>query len=140
MREWLCFTCTYCNLLSSWTRGYLFQWSLQSEGTGCFLEEAKFDFVFSSWKYLICFCFRVNIFINKISDLRLTFWAEGTDELWILIYHYTKKWQKNKRNQGDVCFICIVSHFLVPRVPKNIQCIWHRNSEQSYWHPQSVKN
>ena len=51
----------------------------------CFLEELKFDFFYSSWKYLIfVFCFRLNIFTSKISILLLPLRVEegGGLESW----------------------------------------------------------
>ena len=41
------------------------------------VEETKIDFFYSSWKYLICFCFRLYTFTGKISNLLLPFGAEG---------------------------------------------------------------
>ena len=42
----------------------------------CFLEEAKYDFCCSGWKFMIfCFfCFRLNIFASTISNLLLPSW------------------------------------------------------------------
>ena len=53
-----CFTFTHCNPLSTRT-------------IDCFLEKLKFDFFYSGWKYLILFffCFRINIFESKTSNL-----------------------------------------------------------------------
>ena len=78
-----CLTFPHCNPLSTWTHGYIFptivitfqnipfiqngktespflvimfQRSLWSEGRwDCFLKKTKFDFFYSSWKYLTCF-------------------------------------------------------------------------------------
>ena len=55
-----CFTFTYCD-------------HLYKGGTiDCYLEEQIFDCFYSNWKYLILFfCFRLNIFTSKISNLLL---------------------------------------------------------------------
>ena len=37
----------------------------------------KFDFFYSSWKYLIVFCFRLNNFASKISNFFVTFGGWG---------------------------------------------------------------
>ena len=52
---------------------------------GCFLE-IKFDFLYSSWKYLL-FCFRINIFTSNISSLLLPLAAEGVrdHEPWYIV-------------------------------------------------------
>ena len=61
------FTFFCCNF---WTCSYLFQYCT---GTwGCFLEEKEFDFFYSSWKHLIFFCFRPNIW-------RGNRWARGLE-------------------------------------------------------------
>ena len=83
------FTCSHCNPLFCWTGGYLFQQSLYSEETwGCFSEETKRGFFYSSWKYLICYMLLTKYFTSKISNLLLTFWNRGGCELWILRCHY----------------------------------------------------
>ena len=67
LSEWfLCYTFTHCNPLSKGTIDF-------------FLEEEKFDFFYSSWKYLIfVFCFRLSIYTSKISYLLLSLGAEGS--------------------------------------------------------------
>ena len=54
-----CFTFTHCNRLSKGT-------------IDCFLGKWKFDFFYSSWKYLtLFFVFRLNTFTSKASNFLL---------------------------------------------------------------------
>ena len=49
---------------------------------GCFLEETKFNFLYSSWKYLICFSFQIKYFTSNITNLLLLLRAEVTGTPW----------------------------------------------------------
>ena len=82
------------------------------ERKAIFLKTQNLIFFFSSWKVWFVFCFKVNIFASKISNLLIPFRTEGTrcHESWYTII----KEQKNMCNQGDICndcSLCIQSLF-----------------------------
>ena len=56
------------------------------------------------------FCIRLNIFTSNISDLLLFLGLMGTG---VVNLDIPLNEQKNKYNQGHVCFICIDSHFVL---------------------------
>ena len=77
-----CFIFPYCNTLSTWTRAYVFQllhktrfWSYGE--WSCFPRDTNIDVSIVA-VILFGFCFRLDIFTNKISNLLLTLEAEGS--------------------------------------------------------------
>ena len=71
-----------CNTLSTWTRAYVFQllhktrfWSYGE--WSCFPGDTNIDVSIVA-VILFAFCFRLDIFTNKISNLLLTLEAEGS--------------------------------------------------------------
>ena len=101
----------------TWTRDYLFQRvqenrELQSERTwSCFLHETKFDFLYSSWKYLIYFCFRLNIFTRKISNLLLPLASEEARGREYIDIPTIKGWLGNYKTQHN--HICYPNKFIL---------------------------
>lgn len=117
MREhvfiWLnsfCFIFLHCNQLSNWTRGYLYQRLHKSrcfsmhENEAVFLGTQNLIFTIVAVSILFCFCFRLNILINKFSNLMLPLGAEwgGSCKSWhthlslvllVAVYlNYIRKW------------------------------------------------
>lgn len=78
-----CFIFLHCNQLSNWTRGHLYQRLHKSrcfsihENEPVFLGTQNLIFSIVAVSILFCFCFRLNILINKFSNLMLTLGAEG---------------------------------------------------------------
>ena len=76
-----CFIFPYCNALSPWTRAYLFQRLHKTRSFHLKENDAVFldtNIDFSTVAVIIFgFCFRLDIFTNKISNLLLTLEVEG---------------------------------------------------------------
>ena len=85
-----CFTFSHCNPLSAWRHGYLFQhlhetrsYSLKKY-EAVFLTRQNLTFPLVAESIWFNFCFRINIFTSKISNLLLSLgaeWARGC-EFW----------------------------------------------------------
>ena len=62
---------------------------------GCLLEETKLDFLYSSWKQLNCFCFRLNIFAGNISIFLLPLVNSSQIRRWVNLLAWSVICRKN---------------------------------------------